>query len=118
MNEERKKEWVAALRSGDYKQGKHTLRHEDSFCCLGVACDLAVKAGAVSYEVSFDWKTYLYGADKQSRILPKDVIEWLGLEEDDDPHNPRVGDYPTGLAQLNDDGVSFEDIADAIEKNL
>lgn len=36
-----KKEWIAALRSGDYRQGRGQLRSEDnSFCCLGVLCNL------------------------------------------------------------------------------
>jgi hypothetical protein len=35
------KKWVEALRSGKYKRATHRLRaNEDSFCCLGVLCDL------------------------------------------------------------------------------
>lgn len=30
--------WTAALRSGEYKQTKHTLQNRRGFCCLGVAC--------------------------------------------------------------------------------
>lgn len=33
-------EWIAALRSGKYKQGKSRLKRGDAFCCLGVACDI------------------------------------------------------------------------------
>lgn len=34
--------WVAALRSGKYKQGRTTLKNRDSeFCCLGVLCDIS-----------------------------------------------------------------------------
>lgn len=45
MNQEIKKRWVAALRSGDYKQGTGALRNADNkFCCLGVLCDLHSKA--------------------------------------------------------------------------
>lgn len=36
--------WVRALLSGDYKQGRKTLKrndgHDDFYCCLGVACEL------------------------------------------------------------------------------
>jgi hypothetical protein len=37
-----KEQWIAALRSGDYKQGKCQLYEplSHSFCCLGVLCDL------------------------------------------------------------------------------
>lgn len=34
-------EWVPALQSGKYQQGRAALRPEnDAYCCLGVACDL------------------------------------------------------------------------------
>ena len=33
--------WVATLRSGNYKQGKGSLRTKDNrCCCLGVLCDI------------------------------------------------------------------------------
>ena len=35
------RDWVAALRSGKYKQTRKRLKDKDgSMCCLGVACDL------------------------------------------------------------------------------
>lgn len=43
MDAEMKAKWVAALRSGEYKQVRMVLRSEDGFCCLGVlneACGL------------------------------------------------------------------------------
>lgn len=55
MNQEMKVKWVAALRSGKYKQGSHVLRQtgmggssdrEDClWCCLGVLCDLIEAEG-------------------------------------------------------------------------
>src|SRR5579864_8820013 len=40
MTPECKKMWIAALRSGQYKQGKGALSSESGFCCLGVALDV------------------------------------------------------------------------------
>ena len=34
------REWITALRSGTYQQGRRALRTASGFCCLGVACDL------------------------------------------------------------------------------
>lgn len=34
------REWVTALRSGEYKQGKGSLCGNEWFCCLGVAADV------------------------------------------------------------------------------
>ncbi len=43
MDPELKKKWVAALRSGEYKQGRNRLHRkvDNSFCCLGVLCEVA-----------------------------------------------------------------------------
>lgn len=40
---ENRAKWVAALRSGEYKQGKGKLRTRgNTYCCLGVACAIGV----------------------------------------------------------------------------
>lgn len=36
MQPELKAKWVAALRSGEFKQGKERLEKDGRFCCLGV----------------------------------------------------------------------------------
>ncbi len=38
MDAEFKAKWVAALRSGRYRQGKNWLSHGGRHCCLGVLC--------------------------------------------------------------------------------
>ena len=40
-----RKKWVEALRSGEYEQGKEFLQCGSSFCCLGIACEVASKNG-------------------------------------------------------------------------
>lgn len=42
MDAQKKAEWVAALRSGEYKQGNGRLYcpDENSYCCLGVLAKL------------------------------------------------------------------------------
>jgi hypothetical protein len=40
MNAEIKQKWVAALRSGNYKQTKVCLHNKEGYCCLGVLCDV------------------------------------------------------------------------------
>lgn len=40
MTYEEKSRWIAALKLGNYKQGKNFLRKNDEYCCLGVLCDL------------------------------------------------------------------------------
>lgn len=68
--------WADALESGEYKQGHGALRdNEDRFCCLGVLCDLAVKAGVIP-EPSQYHSGYTYGID--SALLPREVQQWAG----------------------------------------
>ena len=50
MNQEIKKRWIEALRSGEYQQGKESLFHCGKFCCLGVLTDLYIK------EHGLQWK--------------------------------------------------------------
>lgn len=74
--------WCVALESGDYKQGHVNLRSAGNlFCCLGVACDLAVKAGVIKEPTLMGTK-YMYGIEKRVGCLPEAVREWLGLRGD------------------------------------
>ena len=93
-----RKKWIAALRSGKYEQGRDQLRSGKEYCCLGVLCDLAVKNGVISRFIGKDG------------LLPRKVQKWAALSTDD-------GNYSTNkLTNLNDNGKSFEEIADVIEK--
>jgi len=111
MKEQIKEKWLAALRSGDYKQGKAALRSkDDEFCCLGVLCDVLdsdawtenpVTCRPYAPDSCLFWGG-MFGA------LPMDTRD--EVEITDDEHNT--------LVDLNDDGRSFEYIADHIERNM
>lgn len=119
MNPEIKAAWVAALRSGDYKQGGTVLRRRDRYCCLGVLCDLAVKAGVIPEPTpSFTMDlVYEYGAEKDPRFLPRAVCDWAALDGCWIQRNPIVGDYTA--TQLNDaQRLNFGEIAELIEEHL
>ena len=111
MNPQVKEKWLNALRSGDYQQTQSCLRKEDGFCCLGVLCDLYGKEHNVEWNLGDDG-TYYEFQDNES-ILPLSVIEWAGVEDD----NPEIcGETPLSL--LNDNGSTFNEIADLIEEHL
>ena len=110
MNEQVKEKWLNALRSGDYKQTKSCLHKGDGFCCLGVLCDLYGKEHNVEWKL-VDAGIYYEFQDKKA-ILPLSVIEWAGVEDD----NPEICETP--LSRLNDNGSTFNEIADLIEKHL
>ena len=112
MNPEIRAQWCAALRSGDYPQGKQQLRAPGGYCCLGVLSELAVKAEALGppvYDAEHEWWTY----NGRNNYLPEAVMEWSGLGD----CNPEVwfrGEF-TWLAKINDGGATFAEIADLID---
>lgn len=116
MNPEIKAQWVAALRSGDYLQGVGSLRYEGGFdgsmryCCLGVLCDLAVKAGVGAWIGGYDeWVGggVEYGHDGYVSLPGSRVTDWAGLAL------PAASE----LANINDvERQGFEYIASYIEK--
>jgi hypothetical protein len=108
MNENAKL-WVSELRSGKYKQGRGFLHilADDSYCCLGVACELAKSAGVIDSEQRDGVEAY--GEFRHTGYLPAKVCNWLGIESD-------VGQFGSStLTKLNDNGMPFDQIADTIE---
>lgn len=112
MNQEVKKLWVDALRSGDYKQCKEQLRDENNkFCCLGVLCNLHAIAHP-TIAAQQENKTEYIG----QKALPSQLVyHWAGL-----PVNTcvTINGYIACLQNHNDDGRTFKQIAKAIEEQL
>jgi len=109
MKKRVKRKWVAALKSGKYKQGKRRLRDRKKHCCLGVLCEIAVAEGVIPKY-------------KGSEIfLPLEVQVWAGLDQPD----PLLGRVS---ASVHNDGrytwerplppKSFDEIADLIDEYL
>ena len=126
-----RKKWVSALRSGEYKQTRFTLKDHHGFCCLGVACDLFIKENP-----EYAWKESNFNGfffvDKDNRLnisgyLPTVVKDWLGLQSIAGllPPSYRIkscnylSNIPNKtLTTLNDDfQFDFERIATVIEEN-
>ena len=97
--------WVEALRSGKYEQTRGALRKGDWFCCLGVACELAIESG-VDIRRTDEYRGYT--GVVPNRLLPPVVGEWLRLKG-------RDADW--SLAGKNDSGKTFAEIADLIEQH-
>ena len=113
--------WTSALRSGEYKQTSGCLHNGDGYCCLGVLCDIASKNGLniqferVRCDDYWDEDEIFYDElcfDSAAELLPESVMKWAGLRSND---GAIEGQHQT-LAELNDKNISFNDIADTIEK--
>lgn len=110
MNDNAKK-WVAALRSGEYKQGTGQLaglyKGGYKYCCLGVLCEVYQKeVGGLIVEEKYRKKSY----SGYALVLPPIVQEWVGLRTEE-------GNFHDGetLSFENDNGQTFEEIASLIE---
>lgn len=104
--------WTAALRSGYYKQTSNKLRGEfngiTSFCCLGVLCNLHAQAHPDIAACQPTTDEYL----GQFLTLPDEVRKWAGMTD-------VLGRFNnTTLASKNDNGASFNKIADLIDKHV
>lgn len=107
----KQKTWIAALRSGKYKQGNGKLCSVDfygnkSYCCLGVANDV-LELGVLQSSA------YLYRAYTELGLRDYD-----GSFIKENVRNSNLDGFADSLAALNDSfNYTFEQIADYIEQN-
>lgn len=104
MDAELKQKWITALRSGDYQQASGQLRNQHAeFCCLGV---LAQISGACVWDDAGD--AFVNGVrasmEDEYYLFP----EFASLDLETQKH----------LATMNDNGRTFAEIADWVEKNV
>lgn len=103
MLNENAKNWVVALRSGDYKQGRGQLYcvNTDSYCCLGI--------GAKQIDLDFSGNVL----DENNEDSYQKVAKYLGFQTIYGGFT-RDSQY-TELTILNDDGATCLEIADIVE---
>lgn len=135
---ERIRDFIAALRSGEYAQTQNTLARDNgtakSYCCEGVAFERYGEA--LGYELSWidpgeGGETLMYARDpsRALRGCKKAPIQFwydMGVGSADatapfrfelpEGMEPRDSDHPRlEFYDLNDDGLTFPQIADLIE---
>jgi hypothetical protein len=94
MKQNIKEQWVKALRSGKYSQGRIYLRSSSNqYCCLGVLCDLYQQAHpekshwiidrstcyAFRYQQEGDVWADAYLWNQRSTSLDSNLQDWAGL---------------------------------------
>lgn len=106
--------WVKALRSGKYKKGIGSLNRisDNSYCCLGVLCDISKKGKWTpegSYCIGPGWYYDIF--------LPKSVANWAGMTNAEGGLSAGYRGVRS-LVNLNDHvAKSFKMIANYIEKH-
>jgi hypothetical protein len=99
--------WVKALRSGKYKQARGVLKDNAGHCCLGVLCTLT------PYKNNYTrMPVESFGFRECNKVLPPAVQDLVGMQS----NNGKINLILPELSKLNDDGKSFNEIADIIEK--
>ena len=106
MTRKKRDEWCAALRSGKYKQGKKRLRRKnhdgpDTFCCLGVYCDINDPS-----KWNYDENDREYYYEGKIGTLPVSLWDYTKSSTIE-------------FFEWNDSlGKTFPEIADLIEQNI
>jgi hypothetical protein len=98
--EQIRKEWTAALRSGEYKQGHGRLmQHDGSMCCLGVLHEIVIGK-----------------APPLNRGTPElSVIYKAKLADQNGTATNEIWRLTKSLAEANDAGATFTEIAHIID---
>ena len=114
MNPEVKIDFLAALRSGK-AQATGVLceikKGVECFCASGLLAELALAAGVIVEKTLIDDSFPMlpfYQYDGHGARLPATVMEWAGI------------DFIAAnkIIRMNDNGKTFEEIADWVEVNL
>lgn len=115
--------WIAALRSGLYKQGRNYLELDGKFCCLGVLCHVLHQRPELGIEMDRfvipDAATTYSTHARPGRLnhVPDSIADELGLSTRMPSAAYRVVEVV--LADLNDvEGASFSKIAQVIEGSV
>ena len=137
MNPEIKAKWLEALKSGKYKRGSCALKPaiskgDESYCCLGVLCDVHREMTGKGKWVD---NLYLTEVDSHENVLPRSIKEWAEMgelgpngvfmfEEEDGENSVYInklierGYSTTCIAEINDNSnkEDFSDVIPFIEK--
>ena len=107
MKKEVAEKWIADLRANPDLQGKGYLEHNDKYCCLGRLCVVLDMPLPDDKLVLSDHEVIAAGMYSKVGRLPHRFPS-KNYEND----NQEFG----WLSELNDNGYSFAEIADIIEK--
>lgn len=117
MDSELKQQWLAALRSGKYEQGKNSLKVNNKYCCIGVL--LSLMNGDITWTDKYKGtkvtRYYFDGSAWLEGVMPGNLRCSIGLSNAD---HDRLTSFNDGVAPHATSPQSFNQIADWIEEHL
>ena len=129
MKPKLKKQWVEALRSGEYNQGQGQLKRlapisfgekQTEHCCLGVLCELA-GFEQVTSSYNPDHFGFIYRGnprDTAESSLTNDMLEHVGLTDTQENTLIMMNEGLDPLTCEEHEIATFNEIADWIEEKL
>lgn len=128
MPEKAATQWLRALRSGKYTQAIGTLYFpaNGGFCCLGVQQKCAVGKIEVQGLPDMNFATikkldntdYLESENYPSLKYLRSQGIFYGKESGSEDQKPYIPSRNNDAAELNDNGHSFDEMADLLEKHM
>lgn len=112
MDKELLAKWIAALRSGEYKQTRNRLRDSRGYCALGVLCDVIDPTA---------WKRSVYTGGwvwhGNETALPPRIAKEVGMQPTSLSFHHPIADGRS-ITDLNDRcGSTFIHIAEVLESS-
>ncbi len=113
LEKEFAQKWVDALKSGKYPQGEGYLENDyGQYCCLGVACRMNHPKVDLRHKFFIDAskdskKNKEYITKSLERSMPA-LLRGVDVDQS----------FVQKVSKMNDDGYSFDEIADWIENNV
>lgn len=101
-----KEQWIAALKSGKYPQGRSCLQDKGKYCCLGVLCEVLKLDSRLD---SYNTTIYSYKNWDMYTCFSKELEETLGIPYKELDKLVYLNDHP---------GSSFDFMADYISKHI
>lgn len=111
------KKWIEALRSGEFNQTKWSLINKHRYCCLGVLCEISKEQFNLTTKNLGAFSEFVLRGRGYAGTLPPKMSEYIKLHRMPSPRKD-VRDYEGVLIDMNDQGSSFPEIADYIEKEI
>lgn len=118
--------FINALRSGEFQQGRQRLHRDNTFCCLGVACELYRREtgkGEWVHNSHMDCEgmrfKHLPNDLDAISFMPQPVYAWFGFPFADPLLNTGGGNFIYTASEMNDKlNRNFHEIADAFERTF
>jgi hypothetical protein len=119
LRQQLRREWIAALRSGEYEQGRGSLCRNGRYCCLGVACAVIEKHFPALMPRETNDENGECSWHGRTEVLPDAAQLILGMRSAGGAtkNGMKITKYPSLIEENDWCRTPFSTIADFIEQH-